>query len=430
MNSVVDANEDNFELHNSMGISCMHARDMEQAMMHFERASFLNQEDPDARFNKASCLMAIGKHKEALLEFRESYAKSKSEKSMIGMSCAKAEMMDLHGAIDLLEMVLEKNPENHEARTNMSSLLHLAGRWKEAWKYYKSRLVHYESLKRHVENLGIPMWDGDVPPEGDVLVFSEQGTGDTINFGRLVALLQKRLPDRKVRAFVSPGLRGLLESQGVSSTHVTDGFGSCCSMMDIPGILGLSESDVFGSFVRMRASKTCDMSRFSGLFKIGVCWAGNPAHPKDQHRSFSLSLFREAGRMKDVKLFSLQKDKRPRIWPSSKVPVDLCSGCEDMRLVDMSPHMNSWEDTAAIISSLDLVISADTSVMHLSASLGKETWGLLPYVPDWRWGLGSERVCWYPSLRLFRQKSRGGWEGVFSAVIKELHEKLEAVQTK
>lgn len=410
-------------MHNSLGISCMHAREIDRAMAHFRRAAELDPEDPDPRFNAASCLIMTGRPREALPLFREAYARSKSHKSMIGIACAKAESLDMAGAADILGMVLEDDPGNPEARTNMASVLHLAGRWEEAWGYHPSRLEHHERLRRLVEALGLPLWTSGPPPKGRILVFSEQGLGDAINFGRMAAVLRSRLPETEAAVLAHPQLKRLLETQGVTVAEGPSGFDACCSMMDIPGLLGMSREEVKESFVRMRPLAECDTSMFRGVVKVGVCWAGNPAHPKDSQRSCELSRFREISRLEGVKVFSLQKDVRPRIRPDSPDPVDLCSGCEDMRLVNMAPHMGSWEDTAAVISGMDFVISVDTSVMHLAASLGKETWGLLPYVPDWRWGLDSESTCWYPTLKLFRQKSPGDWEGVFSAVREELGRK-------
>jgi tetratricopeptide (TPR) repeat protein len=411
------------EIHNAMGISCMHARDIQKAIDHFQIAAELDPQGEDSRFNLAACMMMLGKPGEALTLFREANARSGSHKSMVGMACAKTEVLDLKGAEELLREVLRSDPEDTSARTNMACVLFLSGRWDEAWKYYTSRLKHYERLAKTVKNLNIPLWNEGDPPKGRLLVFSEQGIGDAINFGRMALCLAERYPDREVTVFVSPQLRPMMERQGLKTTSVTDGFDACCSMMDIPGLLGMSKEDISKTFVKIVSEKRCDMSMFAGVFKVGVCWAGNPAHPKDMNRSCSLGNFRDICRLDGVKLFSLQKDIRPRMWPHSPKPIDLSSG-EGMRLVNMSPYMNSWEDAAAIISSLDLVISVDTSVMHLAAAMGKETWGLVPYVPDWRWGLNSEDTCWYPTLRLFRQKKPGDWDSVFSTVREQLAKKL------
>lgn len=413
----------NPQAHNSVGIACMHAREMDMAVQHFAKAEELDPTSEDPPFNLASCLLLTGRPEEASKSFRRAHKASRSHKSLIGLSCAMAEMLDLEGATSLLEEVLADDPKNTAARTNMASVLHLSGRWDEAWPYCSSRLEHHERLKKLVDAIGLPLWVEGPPPKGNILVFSEQGVGDAINFGRFSAVLQARHPDRKIATLAPPSLRRLLGTQGVKTTEATEGFDFCCSMMDIPGLLKMSRSEVLDSFAIMKPFATCDTSAFNGLLKVGVCWAGNPANPRDPQRSCRLSEFKEISSTPGLKLFSLQKDTRPRVWPTSPDPVDLSQASGDMRLVDMAPHMVSWEHTAAVISAMDLVISVDTSVMHLAASLGKETWGLLPYVPDWRWGLGSEDTCWYPSLKLFRQSSPGDWAGVFSAVREQLGRK-------
>ena len=152
------------------------------------------------------------------------------------------------------------------------------------------------------------------------------------------------------------------------------------------------------------------------MYKIGVCWAGNAGHPRDDERSCQLSLFREIHKIPNVKLFSLQKDLRLRIWPCKKDPVDL-SDCSNIRLINMKDHMNSWEDTAAIIQGLDLVISVDTSILHLAGALGKPTCALMQYVPDWRWALESNKTIWYPNMTLFRQKKLGDWDSAFEDLL-------------
>lgn len=423
MDRAIEASGESSKFHNSLGISCMHVRELERAIGHFSKARELDPSDENPPFNIGSCMMMMGRPKEALQSFREAYARSKSIRSTVGMACAKAECLDLDGATALLEMALERDPEDTSAKTNMAHALHLMGRWDEAWNLYPSRLKHYTNLAKYVERIGLPLWSGEDPKGENILVFSEQGMGDALNFWRFVPELERRFPDSNVGVLATASLKSILSRQGIKMADGPDGFGLCCSVMDLPGLLGMRRDEVENSFVGMKHDGTCDMSMFGEVLKVGVCWAGNPAHPKDASRSCRLKEF-SVLQMPGVKLFSVQKDLRPRIWPFSPEPVDLAEDCGEIRLVNMAPHMNSWEETAAIISSLDLVVSVDTSVMHLAAGMGKETWGLIPYVPDWRWGLGTERSCWYPTLRLFRQSSPGDWRGVFSAVRDALEEKL------
>jgi len=121
-----------------------------------------------------------------------------------------------------------------------------------------------------------------------------------------------------------------------------------------------------------------------------------------------LEFFERFSRIDGVKLFSLQKD-----FPTFENWVK-----------DLSSELETFSDTAAIIENLDLVVSVDTAVAHLAGALGKEVWALLSFIPDWRWFLKGENCPWYPSMKLFRQKSRGDWENVFEEVEKELKKKV------
>jgi ADP-heptose:LPS heptosyltransferase len=123
-----------------------------------------------------------------------------------------------------------------------------------------------------------------------------------------------------------------------------------------------------------------------------------------------------------VKLFSLQKDYRPRKYHDSEDVIDLCS--DGPAVVDLSPMLNNFDDTASFVAGMDLVISVDTAVMHLSAAMGKETWGLIPYNPDWRWGLYGSDTPLYSNLKLFRQTQKNDWRSVMGAVGAKLREKL------
>ena len=144
----------------------------------------------------------------------------------------------------------------------------------------------------------------------------------------------------------------------------------------------------------------------SGAMRVGLCWSGNPKHRNDRNRSMPFSaltgLFDEPGTV----FYSLQKDARPD---------DRHAG-----LIDLSPHLTDMRKTAHAISRLDLVITVDTAVAHLAASLGTETWILLPHVAEWRWGKEGSTTPWYPSVQLFRQPAKGDWRSVIRQVRAQL----------
>jgi hypothetical protein len=159
---------------------------------------------------------------------------------------------------------------------------------------------------------------------------------------------------------------------------------------------------------------------YPDTFNIGICWAGSPAHPNDACRSMYLRHFRALTEVPGVKLFSLQKDTRPRVRKDNKTAIDLTEGCSDMRLVDMAPYMEDFVSTLVIAKNLDLVISVDTALLHLCGGGGVPAWGLIPFNPDWRWGFDKENTDWYDSVKLFRQDKPGNWAGVIDRVVERL----------
>jgi hypothetical protein len=175
----------------------------------------------------------------------------------------------------------------------------------------------------------------------------------------------------------------------------------------------------------IKSIKKSNFSNYKDFFKIGICWAGNPNHPRDKFRSCELKLFEKINNEK-IKLFSLQKDTRKR-YRNGKT-IDLCENCQNLKIVDMSSFMNDWSDTAAIIEGLDLIISVDTSILHLAGSMGKKCIGLLPYLPDWRWRLDAKNI-WYENLKIFKQESFNDWNSVFHQVVLEI-QNIIAIQEK
>jgi hypothetical protein len=144
--------------------------------------------------------------------------------------------------------------------------------------------------------------------------------------------------------------------------------------------------------------------------RIGLAWAGNRKHVNDHNRSIDPEALRPLWEMQNAEFYSLQKDNSERRTDLGAPLIDLCGDLQD------------FADAAALISELDLVISVDTSIVHLAGALGMPVWTLIPFTPDWRWMLSRADSPWYPSMRLFRQPRLGDW----AAVIKEVSEQLRS----
>ena len=146
-------------------------------------------------------------------------------------------------------------------------------------------------------------------------------------------------------------------------------------------------------------------------FKVGLVWGGRPTFSNDRNRSMSLKDFAPLGDVENVAFYSLQKGERA---------VEAKSPPDGLQITDLSDELNDFDDTAAVLNELDLLISVDTSPVHLAGGLGRPVWTLLAFLNDWRWGVDSETTPWYPTMRLFRQKRMGDWTDVMERVREEL----------
>jgi ADP-heptose:LPS heptosyltransferase len=145
-----------------------------------------------------------------------------------------------------------------------------------------------------------------------------------------------------------------------------------------------------------------------GRLKVGLAWSGRAAHANDRNRSIALREFDELAKLAQVQWFSLQKGAAAA--QAASMPW----------LMDLTSDLHCFADTAALIENLDLVVSVDTAVAHLAGAMGKTVWTLLPFIPDWRWMLDRADSPWYPTMRLFRQKTKGDWPSVITEVVRML----------
>ncbi len=309
-----------------------------------------------------------------------------------------------------------------------------------AWSLYENRFKCFPQLASWNRLYGQKKsWLGDCPTEGKrLLVYTEQGAGDAIHFARYLPLMREKTKPSKVILHCPVELRSLLaplvdETFILNPDSVTDEnmpeYDLQCSLLSLP--CALASTDI-PSAPYLNIKKKASLENYSNYYKIGIVWAGSPLHPNDANRSCYLKEFKPIHDLPGVKLFSLQKDTRKRVYRDNpNCLVDYASGCEDMNIVDMSEHMTDFEETGAIINELDLVVTVDTSVGHLAGAIGKEVWMMIPWNPDWRWKIKGDTTDWYPSMRLFRQESEPtakrdlGWTPVIQRIAEAIQkEKL------
>ena len=318
----------------------------------------------------------------------------------------------------ILEMLVQALPGDLATRFDLAETLLLQGNFTRGWREYRFRysLEHTVRMARKVNG---PRWSGQLLPGQTLLIHDEQGYGDTFQFLRLVAWARRRSGARVVLE-VNPESLTLAQRSGGFDEIIVRGtlpphFDMHCEMMSLPHAMGLQLSDLPGSMPYLtpdpqRLAKW--RARLADLPRplVALVWAGRPTHYNDARRSMTLADLAPLAQP-GVTFLALQKG--PAAAQASCAP-------EGMNLVSLSDEIDDFEDTAAILSISNLLISVDSAPIHLAGALGRPAWVMLPYVAEWRWLLERKDSPWYPSLRLFRQSHRDDWQAVLQAMTSEL----------
>lgn len=324
------------------------------------------------------------------------------------------EMARFDAALASFNTAVDLAPQVGDYRFNRGQLLLLLGRWVEAREDYEFRL-NSSLFQPAPEVKARPLWHGKVESGRRLLLYWEQGQGDTLQFIRFThELIDMGVP---VTLEVQDSLLRLIqhnfpEAQVIGSKDALPDFAYRAPIPSLPWLLGVLP-ETLSPRPYLQASSTAIITEPSLRPSVGLVWGGNPKHVNDRQRSIKPDDFLAVTQVTGITFYSLQvgssSDKSRRELGRSGV-IDLATGFTD------------FADTAAAIRALDLVITVDTSVAHLAGALGKPVWILLPFVPDWRWMLNRSDSPWYPSARLFRQPKRGDW----GSVLKEVKQALVA----
>ena len=416
----------NAENHNNIGLCYADLREFNKAIEHAKKSINLN---PNEQIYKKSLARhyRVNEESEKAIPILEQLLKENNRDAEVWADIGgiHGENRDLNKTETCLLTSLKIYPNFSQASVDLAYTYHLQGRWDEAWRLYEHRFNVYPELKKMIKKYGAEnKWDGNDIKDKKILLYSEQGIGDAINFVRYVPLVKNKgchtivhCPD-EIKSIVK-NCEGVDEATGYK--EATPEHDAHCSLLSLPFLLG---NPSIPSKPYIKSNLQANLENYSG-FKIGICWAGNPKHPNDKYRSCYLKNFKKINDIPNVILFSLQKDKRRRQYNTGEI-TDFTEDSSNMKIIDLKNNMKTFDDTAAIVDQLDLIITVDTSLLHLAGAMGKETWALIPWNCDWRWKSSGESTVWYPSVRLFRQQSLGDWETVFEEVKKEVLKKIEA----
>ena len=329
-----------------------------------------------------------------------------------GYGFALGNLNRLQEALAAYDEALRLKPDDREALWDRALALLALGRFEEGWLAYESRNLRHKSLA--ARKYPKPLWWGKEPLRDQQLhVYWEQGLGDTIQFARYALLAVAA--GAKVTLSVQDPLLRLFKDFDPSVTIIgqndePDTFDLHCPLMTLPLAFGTRLETIPAWENGYLKAPSEDVARWdqrlpAGHRRIGLVWRGSQTHGNDANRSVRLDRVLPMLETGDVWV-SLQKE----VQDADRAALQ-ASG-----LVDVSAELGDFADTAALISTLDLVIAVDTSVAHLAAALGKPTWVMVPFAPDFRWLLDREDTPWYPKMRLFRQSRAGDWDGVIARI--------------
>lgn len=396
-------------------IALIRARRLHEALALYERLVAVAPQTPWLLVQQGAALLLGTDSARALAHF-EMLTRSFPRLEGAWQGLGKA-LLDQHRCADAAAAFTEAarvaaDPAQALYHRGMARLL--AGDFVGGWRDYEHRLRVPGLRGRDFDQ---PRWDGAALAGRRLLVVCEQGYGDVFQFVRYLRCLRDcggtvvfECPGelRAVLADATEGvevvpLRGRQAPDTVFDVHV--------ALMSLPLLLGTTLEAVPWQGPYLSAAAYSDRWDAAGL-QVGVCWAGNPGHPQDAHRSFAPELLAPLAAVPGVRLVSLQKDRAA--WP----PLPGLDGF----LHPPPLPLNDFAATARVLMGLDLVITVDTSVAHLAGALGRPVWLLVSWAGEWRWLLERTDSPWYPTMRIFRQPRLGDW----GTVIAEVRQALEA----
>lgn len=411
----------NEEAHFNLGSCYRELKQYKAALQCYESAVAFNPGNIAAYINIGNVYNQLGDENKAKLYF-DKVSNNNETKAVvftnIGVSKMGQSLVD--EASQYFDIALQFEPENPAIHYNKAHALLIKGNYDEGWTEYGWRKKRKEFFPREFSR---PELKSGMDVNGKtILVYDEQGLGDTIQFVRYIPMLQK------LGAIVifecNKMLLGLFREHTVGRKMIGRDrikeppieYDYQIPLLSLPQFFNTTINNIPSEvpYIYADSSYSKKMAGIIGNskeYKIGIVWGGNPVHTGDSNRSCRLENFKALLSVPNIKFYSLQKGG----------PLDQLEEC-NFPITVLNEYLDTFMDTAAAIENLDLVITIDTSVAHLAGAMGKRTWLLLPFFPDWRWMLDRKDSPWYPTMKLFRQNEEGNWKTVMKEIETELRE--------
>lgn len=314
---------------------------------------------------------------------------------------------DRAGARSAFERALAADPDHVDAHYNYSHLLLTEGDFENGWRHFEWRLRRRDYGRK----FDVPQWGGEPLNGRTVLLWSEQGLGDAVQFIRYAPMVVEQGGTVIVECR-KPVIRLFEQVEGISGVfenREAEGYDLHIPMMSLPSVFKSDLNSIPAPVPYVKGLDPVPVPAADGALKVGLAWAGNPGYSRDKHRTRSLAEFAPLADMPNVEFFGLQTGPAGKQEPPP-----------GMVFTDLVEDVLDFHDTARVMLDLDLVISVDTAMAHLAGALGLPVWVLLYKASDWRWLLDLDDSPWYPTMRLFRCED--DWPALFGDVASALRQ--------
>ena len=412
----------------NLGAALNRAKRYSEAKEVLEKALKLDKESCGCYVNLGNVLNKLGLHDEALVYHKKALEmEPNSSSSHANIAITYKNLTHFKKSKTTFKKAIELHPTSINAHFDLATLLLLNGEFEEGFREYEWRFKKTEMITLLQENEKIlekPKFKIFSYSVGkSLLIYGEQGFGDNIQFIRYAKLLKKDYPKMQIILQCRAELKSLFEEVSyvdkvVSRHEELPEFDYQLSLMSLPYFFETTRDTIPVKTPYLKADKKellLDIDK--AMINIALVWGGSNTNENHTHRVLSLEKFLPILNHPKIRVFSLQ------VGEDAKEIQKL--GLNDKQIVDLSGKLTNFKTTAAAIKQLDLVISSDTSVAHLSGALNADIWTMLQKIPDWRWMMERKSSPWYPSMKLFRQKNKGEWEDVYSEVFDSLEKKFK-----
>ncbi len=393
-----------------LGVARYQRGRLAEALPLLERAAALVPGEAEFHNNLGLALAALDRNDEAIAAYRRSLAiKPEHATAWNNLGLVLQATNRLPDAIDAFRHALRPAPDFAQAHWNLALALLAHGDYAEGWREYEWRL-RLPELGGRAAPQPAPRWQGEDIDGKTLLVTTEQGLGDAIQFVRYASTVAMR-GARVIMQAPAPLRRLLASARGIASTIAAGEAAPACDhsvpLLSIPGVIGVTADDRSCSVPYLQsdtARRTAIAAQIAGIAgesrRIGVAWSGSPHNANDRRRSLPLAALAPLLEIPGIAWFSLQKGE------DEAQVAQLPAAASRLHRLEAR---NDFDGTAALVDALDAIVTVDTSLAHLAGALAQPVHILLPFAPDWRWGTQGGTTPWYPTARLYRQPSTGDW---------------------